>query len=87
MQILYKTITADTQVHVGECYFVGATVSHTGSTMMTVYDEDASTATAARKLMQLNGTDVTIMLPLPGVKCTGIYVDWNAGVGTVYYYL
>lgn len=87
MQLLYKTITADCQVHVGECYLVGALVGHSGTTDCQIYDEPDSTETEARRVIALHSAADNVMLPLPGVKCTGIFVAWNAGKVIVYYYL
>ena len=93
MKILYKTITEDTQVYVGDCYLVGAELTRTAATdtVMIVYDENDSDKTAAQKVITLVTSDETQgdnrIFPLPGIKCEGIYVDWTAGVGTVYYYL
>jgi len=90
MQVLYKTITADTQVATTECYLVGAELSNGSNTSMIVYDEPDSTATAGKKVSTPQVTSynrqASIVFPMPGVKCDGIYVDWNAGVGTIYYY-
>lgn len=95
MQILSATITADAQVHSGECYFVGAEYSTTGCAAdkaMIVYNENSASKTAAKKICTLCNSDEVqsdrMVLPLPGIKCEGIYVDWDtAGVGTVYYYI
>ena len=88
MQILYKSILEDTVVHAGECYLVGAEFTHTGTNDLVIYDEGSAT-TASRKVMLLKGGSptVSIMFPLPGIKCSNIFADWTAGTGTVYYYL
>ena len=59
---------------------------------MIVYNENTADKTAAKKICTLNISDEvqsdSRMLPMPGIKCEGIYVDWTTdGVGTVYYYL
>ena len=91
MQILAKSITADVQVHAGECYFVGADLYHTTDDALVIYNEATASKTAAKIIAKPAVTDemqnCNIMLPLPGIKCEGIYVDWTAGLGTVYYYL
>lgn len=90
MRILSQTVTADAQVVAGDCYFVGAELSHTTDTNMILYNENTSSKTAGAKLATLNVTEEVMhdfmALPLPGVKCEGIYADWTAGTGTVYYY-
>ena len=95
MQILAKTITADTQVHSGDCYFVGAEYTTTGASAdkaLIIYNENSASKTAAKKICTLcnsaeNDHD-RMVLPLPGIKCEGIYVDYDtSGVGTVYYYI
>ena len=92
--ILYATITADTQVTTEECYLVGAEFAYnagTSATSMTVYDELDSSKSASKIALILRSYvgfkhyDVK-MFPEPGIKCNGIYVDWNAGIGTVYYH-
>jgi len=90
MRILAKSVTADAQVVAGDCYFVGAELSHTTDTEMILYNENSSSKTAANKLATLKVTEEmqhdSMALPIPGVKCEGIYADWTAGIGTVYYY-
>lgn len=90
--ILYKTITADTQVTKGECYLVGAELAHdTADTYMYIYDEPDSTKSASKLALTLKVRygfrhyDKKIF-PMPGIKCNGIYVDYEAGIGTVYYH-
>jgi hypothetical protein len=87
---LYKTITADTQVSTTECYLDGVELAHTSNTDLKVYDESVG-AGAAGKLVST--TSVTayqrqncIMFPAGGIKMSGIYADWTAGTGTVYYH-
>ena len=95
MQIQAKTITADTQVHVGDCYFVGAEYQKTGCAAdrtMIIYNENSADVTSTKIMCTLNisaeNDHDRMMLPMPGVKCEGIYVDWTTdGVGTIYYYL
>lgn len=90
-QHLYKTITANTQVYVGDCYLDGVELSHhSADTILIVYDEPDSTVDAAQKVVTLRTCveqqDASRMFSNP-IKCTGLYVDWTAGVGTVYYHL
>ena len=90
MRILAVSVTADAQAVAGDCYFVGAELSHTTDTNMILYNENSSSKTAANKLATLVVTDEmqhdSMSIPIPGVKCEGIYADWTAGTGTVYYY-
>ncbi len=90
MRILAKSVTADAQVVAGDCYFVGAELSHTTDTNMILYNENGSSKTAAKMMATLKVTDEvqhdSMSIPIPGVKCEGIYADWTAGIGTVYYY-
>ena len=91
MKILHKSITADVAVYVGECYLVGADLYHTTDTALIIYNEATATKTAGQIVAKIAVTDemqnCNIMFPMPGLKCEGIYVDWTAGLGTVYYYL
>lgn len=91
MRILTASITADAQVFSGDCYFVGADLYNAGDTSMIVYNENSASKTAAKKIMTIATTDEVqsahANVPLPGVKCEGIYVDWTAGVGTIYYHV
>ena len=90
MRILSQSVTGDAQVVAGECYFVGAELAHSTDTEMILYNENSSSKTAAKKISTLRVVDemeyANVMLPMPGLKCDGIYADWTAGVGTVYYY-
>lgn len=91
MTILYKTITADAQITTQECYLVGVELSHDAAdTSLIIYDEADSSKTAAKKVVTLRTSveaqDVSRIFPLPGIKCDGLYADWTAGVGTIYYY-
>ena len=90
MRILAKSVTADAQVVAGDCYFVGAELSHTTDTNMILYNENSSSKTAAKMMATLKVTDEvqhdSMSIPIPGVKCEGIYAAWTAGIGTVYYY-
>ena len=96
MKVLYKTITADTQVYVGKCFLVGVEYQKTacaGDRAMIVYDEASADKTAAQKVCTLvitpeNQSD-RIMFPKDREpELVGIYVDWDTdGVGTVYYHL
>jgi len=90
MRILAKSVTEDAQVVAGDCYFVGAELSHTTDTNMVLYNENGSSKTAEKMMATLKVTDEvqhdSMSIPIPGVKCEGIYADWTAGIGTVYYY-
>ena len=90
MKILYKTITVDTQVSTQECWLVGVELNHTGNCTMTVYDEADSGVTAARTVVTMKCSSYvrqnSILFPRKGVHCEGIYVNWDAGVGTIYYH-
>jgi len=85
MKILYKAITADTQVTTQSCYFVGASsgfeVEH-----LKIYDEASSSATAAQMVCDLGAEDC-FTIPMPGVKCdNGLYAEIDHGTAVVYYY-
>lgn len=87
---LYKTITETTQVSTTECYLDGVELAHTANTTLAIFDESVG-ASAAGKLVST--TSVTaynrqcfIMFPNGGIKMSGIYADWTAGTGTVYYH-
>ncbi|HEC63956.1 MAG TPA: hypothetical protein ENI23_01535 [bacterium] len=90
MNIQYKTITANTQVCGSECYLMGVELSNAAATSLIIYDESTSNSSADRKVVTLRVSaqfqDARRKLPLPGIKCDGIYAKWAAGVGTVYYY-
>ena len=87
---LHKTITADASVYVGDCYLDGADLYHTTDTSLIIYNEATATKTAGQIVAKLAVTDEMqnchINFPVP-LKCEGIYVDWTAGLGTVYYHL
>lgn len=96
MKVLYKTITADTQVYVGRCFFVGAEyqkVACAADRALIIYDEASADKTAAQKISTLvicpEKQSDRIMLPKDReVECVGLYVDWDTdGIGTVYYHL
>ena len=96
MKVLYKTITADTQVYVGRCFLVGVEYQKTAcdaDRAMIVYDEASADKTAAQKVCTLCITPEKqsdrIMFPKDREpELVGIYVDWDTdGVGTVYYHL
>ena len=91
MRIFAKDISADTQAVVGECYFLGAELYHTTDTHLDVFNEPSNAKTAANLICKLATTDETqqckLMLPKPGIKCDGLYVDYTAGDGTIYYAL
>ena len=87
--MLYKTITADTLVSNQECFLMGVELAHTANTSLIVYAEAGSSKTAANKISTTSVTAYKrhskIMFPYPGIKVPGIYTNWTAGVGTVYY--
>lgn len=87
---LYKTITVDTSVATTECYLDGIELSHTGNTDMKVYDIPHVTAAAGNLVSTTRVTaynrQCSITFPKPGIKMSGIYCDWTAGVGTIYYH-
>lgn len=86
-KILYKNIKANTQISTQPCFLVGAELHHTGTTDLYIYDEaDATSSTANRLVVALKGMHETIMFPLPGIKCEGLYVTYLDGTGIVYYY-
>ena len=90
MQVLYKTITTDTQVAVGKCYLDGVEFTHTDAAEMRVYDEADSDKTATQRIATLRVTataqDASKMFEHP-IKCDGIFVDYiTNGLGTVYYH-
>ena len=88
--ILYKTITANTQITTKECYLVGVELTHSAATILIIYNEDDSGVTATKKVATLRVSaefqDTHKMFPLPGIRCIGLYADWTAGLGTVYYH-
>lgn len=89
--ILYKTITADTQVSSLPCYLVGAELQSTTNAQMYIYDEADSTKTAAELVLTVKARSTNYLydnciFPEPGIKCKGLYADWEAGVGTIYYH-
>jgi len=91
MQIQSVVVSADAQAVTGECYFVGVTISdQTGDGACILYNENDSSKTATKALCEIRASDEmqsnSIILPLPGVKCDGIYADWTAGVTTIFYY-
>ena len=96
MKVLYKTITAATQVYIGRCWLVGVEFSCTGTAAdldLIVYDDVDDDKVAAQKVTTLCVTPETqadkIMFPKDREpELTGIYAFWAAaGVGTVYYHL
>ena len=96
MKILYKTITAPTQVYVGRCFLVGVEFSATATAVdldLIIYDEASADKTAAQKITTLCVTPEVqvdkIMFPKGREpELVGIYAFWEtAGVGTVYYHL
>lgn len=87
-QTLYKSILADTQVATQECYLDGIETS--GHSELMVYDEADSSKTAGNLVSDIEASTYymynNIIFPSPGIKCDGIYVDWQGGVGTIYYH-
>lgn len=93
MKILSTSFTGDAQLVGSECYVVGAELNDvTGDAYAILYNEASSAKTAAQIFLTLRVCDETqcanLMFPLPGLKCDGVYVDWNgtSAVGTLYYY-
>ena len=91
MQILHAVVGADAQVVAGECYVVGVSIDDlTGDGLCAFYNENASSKTAAQLFCTLRCTDETqfasMMFPMPGLKCDGVYADWTSGAAYVYYY-
>lgn len=94
MKVLYKTITASTQVYVGRCFLVGVELTRTAgaATTMIVYDEASADTTAAQIVVTLNVSpekqaDRRMFPKDREPELVGIYVAWTAGLGTVYYHL
>ena len=91
MKLLYKDITASTQVATQTCYLVGIeTCGGSSNASIDIYDEDDSSNAADRlvastKCSSWDRMKIT-MFPLPGIKCEGLYVLVNTGWGTIYYY-
>ena len=87
--MLYKTITGDTLVSNQECFLMGVELAHSSNTDLITYAEPGSGTTAANKISTLSVTAYKrhsqIMFPWPGIKVPGIYTNWTAGVGTIYY--
>ena len=91
MQILHGVIGANAQVVAGECYVVGVSIDDkTGDGLCAFYNENAATGSAAQLFCTLRCTDETqfasMMFPMPGLKCDGVYADWTSGAAYVYYY-
>jgi hypothetical protein len=88
--MLYKTITADTQVSTTECYLDGIEFAHTDNAELKVYDEAVGAGAAAKNVCTVYATgyqrEMSVMFPRPGIKLSGIYVDWTVGTGTIYYH-
>ncbi|GAH84021.1 unnamed protein product, partial [marine sediment metagenome] len=66
--------------------------THTDDAEMRVYDETSDSKTAAHRVVTLNVSaeqvDAFRVFPLPGIKCSAIFVDHiTNGLGTVYYYV
>ena len=89
MRIIAKDVGADAQVVTGECYLLGAELYHTDDTHLDIYEGTAATAANLKiKLATtLENQHCNLIFPKPGIKCDGIYADWTAGDGTVYYTL
>jgi hypothetical protein len=90
MNLLYKPITAATQVATSECYLDGVALSLENEFM--VYDEADNSRTAAKLVCLMHASSYyrfeSIMFPSPGVKMnSGIYAYWNEkGSNTIYYH-
>lgn len=90
--ILYKTITADAQITSQACYLIGVELTNAAATdtSLIIYDEANADKTAVQKVVTLATSDETQsdsrIFPYPGIKCKGLYADYNAGVGTIYYH-
>jgi hypothetical protein len=87
---LYKTITSTTQVASTECYLDGVELAHTANTSLKVYDESVGAAAAGKlvstTMVTAYNRENFIKFPKPGLKMSGIYAVWDAGVGTIYYH-
>ena len=87
---LYKTITADTQVSTTECYLDGIELAHDSNDTLLVYDESVGAGAAGKLVSTLKVTAYNkhafIKFSEGGLKMSGIYADWTAGAGTVYYH-
>ena len=86
---MFKSITADVQVCNKPCWLIYASLYADAKTTMVIYDEADSSKTPAKLFDTLavddaNG-DPTDRAPYPErvFMKNGIYVDWNAGVGTI----
>jgi len=89
MQILYSTFTANTQVSTQPCFYLGAQIQRGSATSIEIFDEADSTATATKRVDKLAGTMEDHKIPLPGIKCSGLYAKFESGketYATVYYY-
>ena len=85
MRIIAEPLTASEQVTLQPCYLVGACAGYENRSLY-LYNEGASTATAALKVLTLS-VDAT-SIPLPGIYCpNGIYAVLDHGDAVVYYYL
>jgi len=87
---LYKTITEDTQVSTTECYLDGVELANDSNTLLLIYDESVGAGAAAKLVSTLKVTAYNrhafVKFPEGGIKMSGIYADWTAGAGTVYYH-
>jgi hypothetical protein len=89
-QILYKPISAATQVAVSECFLDGVVLSLENEFM--VYDEADSSRSASKLVCLMHASSYyrfeSIMFPPPGVRMnSGIYAYWNEkGSNFVYYH-
>ena len=87
--ILYSSITANTQVTTQRCHLIGIETENHSDQL--VYDEGDNSQTAARLVNHIEASTYwkynNIIFPLPGIKCdNGIYVINSGGTGTIYYY-
>ena len=89
----FKTITADTQVCSKPCWIIYASLYADAKTLMIIYDEATSSATAAQKFDTLAVDDANgdptdrAQYPKRIFMKKGIFVKWAAGIGTVVYEL
>lgn len=88
-RILYRTITAPTQVAVGECYLDGVEVSD--EMEQYIYDEADNSRTASLMVCRMHASSYykyeNMVFPSPGLKMNnGIYAYWEKKVATVYYH-
>jgi len=91
MIIQHAVVGADAQVVAGDCYVVGFSIDDlAGDGACIFYNENSDSKTAAQIIATMRCTDETqfasLMFPMPGLKCDGVYADWTSGAAYVYYY-